>query len=176
MNIYCNNYICNFISNKEIEDFLICGKTEGVEFKKDKAIAFCKNIAPEIDESNFFLKMMYFTLSKPELDALKIINKETSAIYFYAGKKGKYYFSKETDEQGYISSAIILHSGEDKPMINNIENCCFYSEHWKEWLNYLKNHLPKDCINELEKARNNTILIDDSLISIQLMKYIIIFK
>ena len=107
--------------------------------------------------------MIYFKLNKPELDALKIINKKTSVIHFYAGNNKKYYFTKETDEQGNISSAIILYSEEDKPLINNIENCCFYSENWEVWINYLKNHLPKDCINQLEKVRTQSILNDDNL-------------
>ena len=164
LDIYCNHYICNFVYDKKTtEDFFTYDKSEDIEFKKDNAIKFCNKIAPEIDESNLFLKMIYFKLNKPELDALKIINKKTSVIHFYAGNNKKYYFTKETDEQGNISSAIILYSEEDKPLINNIENCCFYSENWEVWINYLKNHLPKDCINQLEKVRTQSILNDDNL-------------
>ena len=156
LEIYCNHYICNFVSNVNSEHFLTYDKSEGVEFKYDKAINFCKKIDPEIDGINLFKKMIHFKLKKHELDALKIINKKTSVIHFYATKAEKYYFTKETNEQGNIASAIIICSSDDKPSIDNIENCCFYPGRWNEWINCLKNILPSDCINELEKLRKNS--------------------
>ena len=153
LEIYCNHYICNFISNVNVENFLTYENNEGIQFKHDNAINFCKKCDDGIDESIFYQKMINFTLRKHELDALKIINKKTLVIHFYAGKKEKYYFSKETDQEGNITSAIILCSDDNKPLIKNIEDCCAYSDHWAEWLSYLVNILPKDCINELEKKR-----------------------
>ena len=153
LEIYCNHYICNFISNINSENFLTYENSEGVQFKHENALNFCKSIDSSIDESNFFQKMINFSLKKHELDAIKIINKKTAVIHFYANKKERYYFSKECEEEGNITCAIILCSEESKPSINNIEDCCIYQEHWNEWLTYLSNILPKDCINELDKRR-----------------------
>ena len=152
--IYCNHYICNFVSNQTLENYLTYDNSEGVQFKYENALKFCKNYSAEVDESNFYLKMMNFTIKKHELNALKIINKKTSVVHFYAGKKEKYYFTKETDQEGRITSAIILCINEAKPLIKDIENCCLFQDQWNEWIDYLQNFLPKDCINELEKMRN----------------------
>ena len=154
LEIYCNHYICNFISNVPSENFLTYDNSEGVQFKYENALNYCKNFSHEVDESNFYLKMVNFNIKKHELNALKIINKKTSVVHFYAGRKEKYYFTKETDQDGNITSAIILCSNEVKPLIKDIEDCCLYQEHWNEWINYLMNFLPKDCINELEKVRS----------------------
>ena len=153
LEIYCNHYICNFIANENSEKFLTYDNSEGVQFKYENALNFCKNYSSEVDESNLYLKMINFTLKKYELDALKIINKKSSVIHFFAGRKEKYYFTKETDDNGNIASAVILCTEESKPLIKDIEDCCLYQEHWNEWINYLGNILPKDCINELEKMK-----------------------
>ena len=152
LEIYCNHYICNFISNVNSENFLTYNNTEGVLFNYENALNYCKSCDFSVDESNFFQKMINFTLRKCELDAMKIINKKTAVLHFYANKKEKYYFSKECEEEGKITSAIILYS-EERPLIKDIEDCCIYSEHWNEWLNYLSESLPKDCIDELKLLR-----------------------
>ena len=151
--IYCNHYLCNFIYNINVENCLNYENNEEIEFKYDKAINFCKKYDDGIDESNFYQKMINFTLRKHELDALKILNKKTSVIYFYAGKNEKYYFSKETNQEGNIVSSIILCSENDKLLIANVEDCCTFSDHWAECISHLGNILPKDCITELQKKR-----------------------
>ena len=153
LEIFCNHYICNFISNENSENFLTYDNSEGIQFKRENALKFCKNYDPSVDESNLYQKMINFTLKKYELEALKMINKKTSVIYFYVRKKEKYYFTQETDQEGNVTTAIILHQEENKPLIKDIEDCFFYQDHWNEWLNYLGNILPKDCIIELEKMR-----------------------
>ena len=157
LQIYCNHYLCNFIHNVNVvnvENFLTYENSEEIEFKYQKAINFCKKFDEGIDESNFYQKMINFTLKKHELDALKILNKKSSIIYFYAGKKEKYYFTKETNQEGNIASAIILCSeNNNQPLISNIEDCCTFSDHWAEWINHLGTILPKDCIAELKKKR-----------------------
>ena len=154
LEIYCNHYICNFISNIDSENYLTYQNIEGLLFNRDNAINFCKNCNANVDESNLYLKMINFSLKKYELDALKIINKKTSVIHFYAGKKEKYYFTKETDSDGNVTTSVIICSDQNKPLIKDIEECCLYPEHWKEWIKYLSNILPKDCINELDKRRS----------------------
>lgn len=153
LQIYCNHYLCNFIYKADVENCLTYENNEEIEFKYDKAINYCKRCDEGIDESNFYQKMINFTLRKHELDALKILNKKTSVIHFYAGKKEKYYFTKETDQDGNIVSAIILCSENDRPLIANIEDCCAFSDHWTEWINNLGNVLPKDCLADLQKKR-----------------------
>ena len=153
--IYCNQYICNLTSNFNSENFITYNNTEGIEFKYENAFNYYKLFDPMVEKGMLYKKMIQFSLSKPEFDALKIINKKTSVIYFYADKTEKYYFSKETDQEGSIVSCIILKSSENKPKIKDIEDCCLYKDHWDEWLTYLSNILPKDCINDLKKAREN---------------------
>ena len=153
LEIYCNHYICNFVSSANSENTLTYENNEGIQFKNENAINFCKKCDNGIDESIFYQKMINFILRKHELDALKIINKKSSVIHFYAGKFEKYYFSKETDENGNITTAIILCSDINQSIIKDIEDCCLYRDHWKDWLSYLGNILPKDCINELVKKR-----------------------
>ena len=155
IDIYCNHYICNFISNSTSENFLIYKNTEGVDFKFENGFKYFKLYDPIIERGNLFKKMIKFTLTKPELDACKIINKKNLVIYFYADKMEKYYFSKETDQDGNITSSIILKSKENMPIIKEIEECCLYIDHWEEWLIYLSNNLTKDCINFLREARKN---------------------
>lgn len=155
LEIFCNHYICNIISKDNCENFLTYDSSDGIQFNKENAIKFCKNSIQDVDEMNLYLKMFNFTLRKCELDALTIINKRTSMIHFYAGKKEKFYYTKEIDQDGNITSAIILSSSESGNIIKDIEDCCLYSVHWKDWINYLKNILPKNCINELEKVRSS---------------------
>ena len=153
LDIYCNHYICDFVSNENIESFLTYDNSEGIQFKYENALKFCKACSPDVDESNFYLKMINFDIKKYELDALKIINKKTSVVHFYAGRKEKYYFTKETDQDGNIASAIIISRLEERPLIKDIEKCCSYPENWNTWMEHFKNYLPKECINELEKMR-----------------------
>ncbi len=153
--IYCNKYICNLISNFNSENFITYNNTEGVDFKNENAFNYFKLFDPMVENGTLYKKMIQFSLSKPEFDALKIINKKTSVIFFYADKNEKYYFSKETDQEGNIASSIILKSSERKPKIRDIEDCCLYIDHWEEWLNYLSNILSRDCINDLKKLREN---------------------
>ncbi len=155
LDIFCNHYICNFVSNKTSESFLTYNNTEGVEFKFDNGFNYIKLFDPMAEKGNMFKKMIHFTLTKPELDACKIINKKTSIIYFYADKFEKYYFSKETDQDGNFTCSTIIKSKENKPIVKDIEECCLYIDHWEEWLNYLSNTLPRDCIKLLSDARNN---------------------
>ena len=155
LDIFCNHYICNFVSNKTSESFLTYNNTEGVEFKFDNGFNYIKLFDPMMEKGNLFKKMIQFTLAKPELDACKMINKKASVIYFYADKFEKYYFSKETDQDGNFTCATIIKSQEDKPKIKDIEECCLYIDHWEEWLNYLSNILTKDCIRMLIEARKN---------------------
>ena len=155
LDIFCNHYICNFVSNKTSESFLTYNNTEGVEFKFDNGYNYIKLFDEMMEKGNLFKKMIQFTLAKPELDACKIFNKKTSIIYFYADKYEKYYFSKETDQDGNFTCATIIKSKENKPKIKDIEECCLYIDHWEEWLNYLSNILTKDCIKMLIDARKN---------------------
>ena len=99
--------------------------------------------------------MLAFTLSKQEIDALKILDKNSALFYFYADNKEKYYFTKETDEDRKITSAVFLKFKDNKSIIRNIEDCCLYEEHWEDWLEYLSSILPRDCINELRKLNEN---------------------
>jgi len=153
LDIYCNHYICDFVSNDNIESFLTYDNSDGIQFKYENALKFCKACDPGVDESNFYLKMINFDIKKYELEALKIINTKTSVVHFYAGRKEKYYFTKETDQDGNIASAVILSRIEERPLIKDIEKCCSYQENWNTWMEHFKNHLPKECVNELEKMR-----------------------
>ena len=108
-----------------------------------------------VESGTLYKKMITFNLSKQEIDALKILNKKEALLYFFADHKEKYYYSKEIDQYNNITSAVFLKSKENKPVIRDIEDCCLYVDHWEDWLQYLSNFLPRDCINELITLRKN---------------------
>lgn len=153
MVIYCNEYLCNFIQNEIAEIFFTSDDQEEIKFSRENALGFCKKNSKEVDESNLFLYMFNFPIKKIELDALRIINKKTTVINFYAKKNEKYYFTTEKDQDNNVTSAIILCSEIKRPLICNIEDCCLYEEHWVEWIDYMSNNLPKECIEQMEKRR-----------------------
>ena len=151
--ISCNNYICNFITNSFCENFLMFQNSDGAEFNQENFFNYIKLFDPLVENGILYKKMITFTLNKHELDSLKIINKKTPILYFYADKKEKFYFTKETDQDGNITSSVIIKSSENKPKIKDIEDCCLYADHWEDWTNYLSNILPRDCIEDLNQLR-----------------------
>ena len=153
--ISCNKYICNFITNSFCENFLMFQNSDGAEFNEENSFNYFKLFDPLIENGTLYKKMIVFTLNKHELDSLKIINKKTPILYFYADKKEKYYFTKETDQDGNITSSVIIKSSENKPKIKDIEDCCLYVDHWEDWINYLSSILTRDCIDDLKQLRKN---------------------
>ena len=153
--IFCNKYICNFKLNTLSENFLFFKNEDGAEFIEENSFNYFKLFDPLIQNEALYKSMLAFTLSKQEIDALKILDKNSALFYFYADNKEKYYFTKETDEDRKITSAVFLKYKDNKSIIRNIEDCCLYEEHWEDWLEYLSSILPRDCINELRKLNEN---------------------
>ena len=153
--ISCNKYICNFLVNSSCENFFMFKDEEGAEFMEQNCFNYFKLFDPMVESGTLYKKMITFNLSKQEIDALKILNKKEALLYFYADHREKYYYSKEIDQYNNITSAVFLKSKENKPVTRDIEDCCLYVDHWEDWLQYLSNFLPRDCINELITLRKN---------------------
>ena len=151
--ISCNKYICNFVTNSNCENFFMFNKSEGAEINQDNFVNYFKHFDRMIENGELFKKMITFTLTQTEFEALKILNKKTALIYFYADKKEKYYFTQEFDQDSNRASSVILQSTNGKPIIKDIVECCLYSDHWEEWIKYLSEILSRDGINELKNLR-----------------------
>ena len=161
--ISCNKQICNFISNSYCENFFMFNDIEGAEIKEENFLNYFKLFDPLIENGILYKKMIGFTLSRTEIEALKILNKKTALIYLYADRKEKYYFTQEFDQDGNRTSYVILQSSNDRPKIKDIEDCCLYSDHWEDWMKYLSGILSRDSINELKELRK--LKIKNNLVS-----------
>ena len=161
--ISCNKQICNFISNSYCENFFMFNDIEGAEIKEENFLNYFKLFDPLIENGILYKKMIGFTLSRTEIEALKILNKKTALIYLYADRKEKYYFTQEFDQDGNRTSYVILQSSNDRPKIRDIEDCCLYSDHWEDWMKYLSGILSRDSINELKELRE--LKIKNNLVS-----------
>ena len=151
--IFCNQYLCNFVSISE--NYYTYENTDFIEFKINDAFNYIRLYDQTFEIGNLFKYMIQFVLTKGELDACKILNKKTSKILFYSNKKDKYLVNKETDQDGNIVSSIIIKSSDNLPKIKNLEECYLYHQVWEEWIDYLSNKLPKDCINDLIHSDKN---------------------
>jgi len=73
LQLFGNHYLCNFVPNDNVENFLTYENDKEMEFKCDNAINFCIKCKERIDNCNFYKKMIKLVLGGCKLDTLKIL-------------------------------------------------------------------------------------------------------
>ena len=156
VDIYCNPYFYSVSYDDMTETYMEYSQdNEENNFNIKSLISYIKIIEPSFIEQDLYNKMIKLSLSKEELDSFNILRNNENKICFYADKKYKMYFIENKNKEGYRTRSVIVRSRERKPILLNVEDCCFYDQNWEKWLNTFSQYLPIDKIRELKQKRVN---------------------